>query len=141
MRITKIAQLPENIDILVHESEQEGFRFLFRLTKDFNSGDNRFDKYGEGLFAAYEKKKLIGIGGVNIDPFANNRSIGRIRRLYVSKSHRQSGVGRQMMAVIEKHASKYFTQLHLFTDNPEAATFYVKLGYKSVNNQNITHQK
>ena len=141
MKIMKIENLPKKIIELADESQNEGFRFLNRLITEFESGRNCFRGQGEGLFAVYEQNLLIGIGGLNIDPYAKDARIGRVRRLYVSRDHRKSGAGRLLMDAIENYAFRNFSQLHLFTDNPVASTFYESLGYSPSQCQNKSHKK
>ena len=33
----------------------------------------------------FSREKLIGIGGLNEDPYTENNKIGRLRRFYISK--------------------------------------------------------
>ncbi|WP_062270128.1 GNAT family N-acetyltransferase [Endozoicomonas arenosclerae] len=126
---------------MTQESVQEGYRFLKRLTMDFESGVNCFNQKGESLFAAYHQNRLVGIGGINIDPYEGKTSTGRVRRLYIREDYRNKGVGRLLMSAIEDHAKDYFDQIQLFTDTPEATEFYLKLGYQVVNVGKASHKK
>ncbi|ASP38797.1 GNAT family N-acetyltransferase [Bacterioplanes sanyensis] len=141
MNIEKVTALPDGISKLATESTVQGFRFVERLISEFTQGKNRFDGDGEALFAAYLDGELVGIGGVNQDPYRCNADIGRVRRLYVMNHARSLGVGKALMQEIEQHASQYFDELQLFTDTSAAANFYSALGYSPVGLENISHQK
>jgi GNAT superfamily N-acetyltransferase len=61
------------------------------------SGTNRFNKRGEAIFAASAAGALIGVCGLNVDPYASDPRVGRVRHLYVLSGFRQLGVGRQLV--------------------------------------------
>lgn len=125
---------------LVNESLSEGHRHINRLLEDYKSGTNRFDEEGEALFAAYLKDRIIGICGLNKDPYLNDRSIGRVRRLYVLKAYRQNGVGRRLMYTVIQEARRHYTVIVLSTDNPVADKFYRSLGFSvHLTYSNSTH--
>lgn len=132
--------LPNGIDRLVSESKQEGFRFLNRLVADYHSGENRFNKPGEALLSVSLTAGLIAIAGLNIDPYSNP-GIGRVRRVYVSKSARGQGIGAALIRQIESKALASFSELRLFTDNKDADIFYCKLGYNHLDNAHSSHVK
>jgi hypothetical protein len=78
---------------LVAESEQDGWRFVRRLAEEWADGTNRFDRPGEALLAAWMDGALIGVCGLNVDPYAGEPTIGRVRRLYVLRRLRGRGSG------------------------------------------------
>jgi hypothetical protein len=78
MEITPITELPDSFAILEKESKFLGFNFLEKMNLEWRSGKNRFDKSGETALAAFKDGMLIGIGGVNMDPYLNDAGIGRI---------------------------------------------------------------
>lgn len=136
MKIENVEKLPSDIETLITESESEGFRFLVRLQNDFASGVNQFNKYGETLVTVRVDGKLVAIGGIN-----RQDSSARLRRFYVSKCSRRLGVGRELLEFLEKHASKYFTKVTLFTDTLSASQFYEACGYLPVNMHYVSHEK
>ena len=83
---------PEGVGPLVSESEQAGLGFVRRLAEEWASGRNRFDRPGEALFAATLDGRMIGVCGLNIDPYAPGPKVGRVRHLYVLVRHRHLGV-------------------------------------------------
>ncbi|RKL64652.1 GNAT family N-acetyltransferase, partial [Salipaludibacillus neizhouensis] len=55
-----------DLDSLVKQSKEGGFRFVERLVNDYKSGSNTFNHSGEGLFGVFSKEGvLVAIGGLN----------------------------------------------------------------------------
>jgi GNAT superfamily N-acetyltransferase len=116
---------------ILEESKKDGFRFLERLVNEYESGKNTFNKQGESLLGVYtEQGVLIAVGGLNIDPFLDNQKAGRLRRFYVAKEYRRSGVGTLLLKEIISNAKNYFEILVLQTDTEQAAKFYSTFGFK-----------
>jgi len=118
------------LQALVTESERQGFRFVRRLVDEWRSGANRFDRPGEVLFAARSGDDVIGVCGLNVDPYAENPRVGRVRHLYVLALHRRAGVGEQLVADIIETARRHFHRLHLRTTSGPAARLYEGLGFR-----------
>lgn len=93
--IQPIAHLPPQIADLENAALAEGFRFLTRLISEWHSGANRFDAPGECLMAAYLNERLVGIGGLSVDPYAE-AGVGRLRGVYVVPSSRGQNVGQRL---------------------------------------------
>ncbi|WJH33690.1 GNAT family N-acetyltransferase [Paenibacillus sp. CC-CFT747] len=133
IEILKIGLLDiHRLDNLVEESVREGFRHLTRLVNEYESGVNRFDKDGEALFVAIRHKEVVGVCGLNQDPFTAGKERGRVRRLYTSPSARRLGVGRKLMGAVMMEARKHYKSLTLKTDNPVADAFYRSLGFQVI---------
>jgi GNAT superfamily N-acetyltransferase len=119
---------------LIKESKEDGFRFVERLVNDYQNGTNTFNHFGEGLFGIFNNDgALIGIGGLNIDPFSNDLSIGRIRRFYVRKAYRRNGIGSLLVNTIIEEAKRYYHILVLHTDTEQGDKFYSSLGFSKGN--------
>lgn len=128
--IERVASLPTaELATLVAESEEAGWRFLRRLLDEWSTGENRFERPGEVLLDARDAGRLVGVCGVNVDPYADSPRVGRVRRLYVSVGCRRQGIGRQLVERVVLVSRGTFDQLRLRTDNPEAARFYEALGF------------
>jgi len=74
---------------------------------------------------------IVGVCGLNRDPYVDDPSIGRVRHLYVSPSHRRQGIGRALVRTVMDAASDRFRMLRLRT-TPVAGSFYGALGFQSV---------
>lgn len=132
MAITRLDDLGDNLlDPLILESESEGWRFVRRLADEWKAGTNWFDRPGEALFAAWAGDEIVGVCGVNADPYAGDPLIGRVRRLYVARSHRRCGIGRQLVEAVLHAASGRFTSLRLRTENADASRLYERLGFEA----------
>ena len=129
IRVTRLTEMTEGVIVLAAVAHAEGFFMLDRLIADFRSGENAFDRPGEALFGAETPGNLLGIGGLNIDPYFRDVRLGRIRHLYVHTSARNAGVGRMITEAIEADAAGQFDKLQLFTPNEAASKFYEALGY------------
>lgn len=110
-------------------SAAEGHTFVGRLVAEHASGANRFDRPGEALYGAACGRALVGIGGLNRDPYGADTRIGRLRHLYVLPAFRGRGVGRQLVAALVARARRSFDAVTLRTLSPDAAAFYQALGF------------
>jgi GNAT superfamily N-acetyltransferase len=125
---------------LVAESERHGLRFIRRLTEEWASGVNRFDRPGEALFVARVGERVVGVCGLNVDPYAAAPRVGRVRHLYVLSGQRRLGVGRRLVSEVIEAARGRFDHLRLRTENPGAAQFYEAIGFRSSGaTDNSTH--
>ncbi len=111
-----------------------------RLWKEWKNGGNRFALPGEALFGAFAGEALVGVCGLNRDPYGGRPDTGRLRHLYVHREHRRGGVGRVLVRAIFEAAQPHFALLELRTISPEAAAFYRHLGFAEVNRTFATHE-
>ena len=131
--IKRIDSLPiDQLRALVTEADATGFHALSRLLSEWQSGLNRFDQQGEALFIATDDRRVVGVCGLNRDPYLNDPTVGRIRHLYVAVDHRWRGIGTQLVSAVMSSARGHFARLRLRTDSPEADRFYRSLGFKPV---------
>lgn len=129
--INKITELESySFHLFLKESNEEGYRFLERLVNEYLNGSNTFSKPREALYGAFTSQgELVGIGGVNLDPFSNNQDIGRLRRFYISKSFRREGLGSQLLYNILQDARRHFRVIVLHTDTGHGDQFYQANGF------------
>jgi len=127
------------VDVLVAESERAGLRLVRRLVDEWNDGSNRFDRPGEALFGARLDGRLVGVCGLNVDLYAGDARVGRVRHLYVLDASRRLGVARALMADVFTAARGRFDTLRLSTRNPAAARLYESLGFRSITAGDCTH--
>lgn len=127
------------IESLLEASKQEGFELVQRTIDDWESGVNRFSQTGEGLWGLVSSTELIGIGGLNIDPYIDDTGVGRVRHLYISQPHRRKGCAAFLMDTIIAQARSHFHLLRLFTANPAAAGFYERLGFEHLPGYKVSH--
>ena len=130
--VTRLEELPpDRLADLVAESEREGFAFVRRLVDEWESGDNRFDRPGEALFAAVDDGRVVGVCGLNIDPYLPGGRVGRVRHLYVAAAFRRRGIGAGLVAAVIRAARGTFDRLRLRTESESAVRFYESLGFRS----------
>ncbi|MBE9011797.1 GNAT family N-acetyltransferase [Pseudanabaenaceae cyanobacterium LEGE 13415] len=122
---------PESLNHLVEESLSQGFRFVERLVREYDSGLNCFDQLGEVLFTASGNGAVIGIGGLNRDSYFNDSKVGRLRHLYVQSAWRRRRVGSLLVTRLIHEASQHYQLLTLRTGTSAADEFYQKLGFKT----------
>jgi GNAT superfamily N-acetyltransferase len=127
------------IEQLQREALQEGFLFIERLWKEWQSGDNRFAALGEVLYGCTDQGVLVAIGGLNQDPFVGPPDVGRIRRVYVLPAWRNKGVGEALIRALVETARTSFTSLRLRTGNPTAARLYERIGFSRSLALDATH--
>ncbi len=141
IQITSAQALPSDFEKeLLTEANREGFQALQWLRDDWQSGSNRFSAPGEALFVARYEDRLIGICGLNRDPFVEDSTVGRLRRMYVHPQFRRKGVGRQLVFRAIQAGRKHFQSLRLRTISKGASAFYEALGFEPVEgNEVFTH--
>jgi len=141
MQVKQISVLPDGFDALLQESLREGFGALKRLKENHLNGSNTFSLNGEALFAVSIEESLVGVCGLNRDPYAAEEDIGRVRHLYVRPEFRKKGVGRTLVQTVEKAARSHFSLLRLYTGSEKASTFYEILGYQRLKGDHVSHVK
>ncbi len=128
--IDRIDSLPiDRLNALVTEADATGFHGLIRLVEDWRSGLNRFNKPGEEVFIATDNGRVVGVCGLNGDPYIADAMVGRLRHLYVALDHRRRGIGTRLVRAVMGAASGHFARLRLRTDSPDADGFYCSLGF------------
>jgi GNAT superfamily N-acetyltransferase len=141
-RVEKMINLiDDDLNTLMQESKEEGFRFVDRLMNDYKNGTNNFMKPGEALYGIFNNENmLVAVGGINIDPFSTEDNIGRLRRFYVNKGNRREGIGSLLLQKIINDARNNFKVLVLKTDTEQADKFYTSFGFSKGNQYpNSTH--
>jgi GNAT superfamily N-acetyltransferase len=124
------------IEELLAESKEEGFRFLSRAKDEWLSGTNTFSKEGEAFIAIFEGERLLAVGGIN----RQSVSEGRLRRFYVRREARRTGIGRQLAQHILAFASRHYSRVSLRCDTDAADQFYRAVGFNRTNSEpGITH--
>ena len=127
--IVRIADLePDALQALRAESSQEGLKFMDRLYDEWASGANLFDGSGEAFFLAVADGRVVGVCGLNRDPYAQDARTGRVRRLFVLRNYRGKGIGRALLDAVIAHAREHFDLLRVRTD--AADDFYAKHGFR-----------
>jgi GNAT superfamily N-acetyltransferase len=137
--IQKIELPIPGMESLQSEALAEGFGFIETLVEQWASAENRFDAPGEILCGHLDQGLLVAVGALNIDPFAGDNKIGRIRKIYVRPAWRNKGVGRALVTTLVEEARKSFRAVRLRADNMNAARLYEKIGFAPIESPDATH--
>jgi len=133
---------PAALASLAVEATLSGHGMVTRLLAEWSTGENRFDRPGERSYIAMLDGNICGVCGLNVDPFAGDGSVGRVRRLYVSTAVRRRGVGSAIMAQLMRDALGRFRELNLRTHDAGASAFYVAVGFSPVSGvHHCTHRR
>lgn len=95
------------LDAIIAEARAEGFTHMDRLADNWRSGANRFALAGEALLACCAGDLIVGVGGLNRDPFLNDPNVGRLRHIYVMNAYRRAGVGRRLVEALLARARRF----------------------------------
>jgi GNAT superfamily N-acetyltransferase len=138
--ITRLQHLPVDFAVLLAESEASGHRFLRRVLGEWEAGVNRYARTGEALFAAEIGDRLVGVCGLNIDPYLDDPRVGRVRNVYVLAEFRGRGIGRRLVAQAIATARGNFDLLRLRGEEAGPARLYESLGFRMCRGiPNCTH--
>lgn len=121
------------------EAARQGFRLIDNLVRDWERGANRFEQPGECFLGAFVDEVLVGVGGLNRDPYADRDSVARIRHVYVLNRCRRAGVGRRLVLALLDRALAAFDAVRLRTDTAAGAAFYASLGFRETGGDEATH--
>ena len=117
--------LPAGFAALQAEARAEGYRMLDRLADEWVTGENRFDRPGEALLAAYAGQELAGVGGVTLEPALGGAF--RMRRFYVRAAFRRSGVARSVALALLQATPP--GQIVTVNAGPGSGPFWEVLGF------------
>ena len=137
--IQKIELPISGMESLQSEALAEGYGFIQTLVEQWASAENRFDAPGEILCGHLDQGLLVAVGALNIDPFAGDNEIARIRKIYVRPAWRNKGVGRALVTTLVEEARKSFRAVRLRADNMNAARLYEKIGFAPIESPDATH--
>jgi GNAT superfamily N-acetyltransferase len=130
---------PPELDHLRRAARSEGLGIVERTYVEWVDGTNRFDGHGEVFVVAKSSGQIVGMCGLNVDPFVADPSVGRLRHLYVAPEHRRRGIGRRLVGACLELARDRFTRVRLRTFDPDAARFYASLGFTPLAEDSATH--
>jgi N-acetylglutamate synthase-like GNAT family acetyltransferase len=137
MITSRLAALLDALSEMELDAVSQGFSMISRLRGEWETGVNRFDRHGEILLGTFRNEQLIGIGGLNRDPYVDDPRVGRLRHLYVMANERRAGIGTSLVKHLLKHAADHFDLIRLWTDR--AGAFYDGLGFERVAGPKVTH--
>ena len=139
IQIIRLYSLPSGLEALRAEAARQGFMFMDRLVSDWASGANTFSCPGECFLGALADDRLVGVAGLNADPYLPKAGVGRVRHVYVLDSWRHKGIGRALVDRLLNEARGFFGEVRLRTDTDGAAAFYIGCGFSQANDATASH--
>lgn len=137
--VRAIPEPPPDIGRLADAAREEGHDLVSRLVDEWDDGTNRFDRPGELLAESRCDGLLCAVGGLNVDPYLDDGTIGRIRHVFVHPTHRRTGVGRTLIGFLVDSARGSFRRVRLRTVQVPGPDFYRALGFRTTDEANATH--
>ena len=132
--------LPD-IEGLRQAANAEQIEFVERCYFEWISSENRFDDRGEGFWvAANSFGQVVGMAGLNIDPYLKSSRVGRLRHLYVHPDHREDGIGTALVIEAMRAALVAFKKVRLRTPDERADKFYDNYGFDRSTSETATHE-
>jgi GNAT superfamily N-acetyltransferase len=129
-----IGALPSGFEAMQAEARAENHTMLDTLANEWDFGKTRFDRPGEALYAAYLDGDLAGIGGLTLEPTIPGAL--RMRRFYVYRRFRRTGVGRTLaLALLDARAGWAVTA----NAAVGSESFWEALGFVPVQRDGHTH--
>lgn len=135
-----IFELPPDIGRLLDAARDEGHNLVSRLIDDWRDGSNRFDQPGEVLAEVRRDGILCAVGGLNIDPYIDDPTVGRIRHVFVHPDRRRRGVGRILIEFLVDRARGHFARVRLRSLYEPGPPFYAALGFAPSEEPDATHE-
>ncbi len=137
--ISKIELPFEGLHDFVKDAEAENYDFVYTLVNEWNSGEMCFDKPGEKFLGAHIENRVIGVGGLSIDQYANDATVGRLKHIYVLRDFRRRGAAEKLVEQLMMNASDHFQIVRLRVANEYAAKLYKKFGFAETNEPDASH--
>jgi len=129
----------EDFEELRAEAASERYNFIENMKHRWDDGSDQYLKRGEMLLALRDNSSLIAIGGLNRDPYLEDRA-GRIRHVYVRTPFRGQNWGRTLILHLIDAARPNFPYLRLRAADDAASIFYDRLGFERVEEETATHR-
>jgi GNAT superfamily N-acetyltransferase len=128
--------LPTDFDIIGRDARAERHEFLDRLASDWASDAVRFNRPGEVLLTAYSANVMAAIGGITIDPIVPDAL--RMRRFYVRRAFRRTGIGRGLAQDLLERALRSVRVVTL-NAGVDSVPFWEALGFVPEARHGHTH--
>lgn len=131
--------LPADIDGLGRDARRQGYGSIDRLISEWQDGSNRFAEVGECLLAVHSDRRLVGIGGMTIEP--SDTSMMRMRRFYVAAAMRGRGVGRLLVETLLDAVPEGTSGVTVNAGTADAAAFWLRMGFPAEVADGYTHAR
>ena len=135
-----VARTCPDLTVLENMAAAERHSFVARTRQEWDTGANCFDQPGEVFYLAVDQRQVIGMCGLNRDPYVDDPAVGRLRHLFVHPQHRRSGIAAGLVAACLASAATSFERVRLRTSNPAADSLYRSLGFVGIDEPTATHE-
>lgn len=132
------ATLPAELATLLVEADAAGVEWLSSFTPEW---DRRpFLEIGEGLFLAFVGAVPVSMAVISKDGLVDDPDAGRLRYIFVREMARRQGMAEELVRAALAESDKRWRRVTLHTDNPVAASLYVRYGFRaSIESARVTH--
>ncbi len=129
------------LDQILTESKKYGYGMIERLITEWESGMTDFSDENEAYFAYEEHGEILGVGGINEEPYLRIKEYGRMRHLYVLKQWRRKGIGKGIVNATIEFAKDHYNLMTLMTPKDGSAdAFYESIGFKKCDSlERVSH--
>lgn len=124
---------------LADAARAEGFAHVDRLLDGWASRANRFGGAGERLLGLFDRTELIGVGGLNRDPYLDDPQIGRIRHVYILPDRRRRGAGKELVGALVEGGAGAFRIIRVRAAKGDAPRFYEAIGFSRIAAADASH--
>ncbi|MCB1445970.1 MAG: GNAT family N-acetyltransferase [Rhizobiaceae bacterium] len=121
-------ELPSDVADLGLEAQAEGYRLIDTLMREWADGTNRYDGTEEILMTVRRNDRLVGIGGVTVDPVVT--SALRMRRFYIGKAFRRHGLGRRLASALIESVVPQGKPIFVNAGTKVAPAFWEAIGFR-----------
>lgn len=119
-------RLPDEILVLAAEARSEGYGMVDRLVSEWHDGF-RYTRRDETLILARSGEEPAATGGVTQDPAIPEAL--RMRRFYVRRAFRRSGLGRRLAELLMERAQQTGRSIYVHAGTAEGSLFWESLGF------------
>lgn len=134
---------PENVDLseILAESKAQGYGMIERLIREWQESVTNFSGENEVYFGYENRGRLLGVCGINEEPYLKVSKYGRLRHLYVLKDFRNKGIGKALVEKTIEFAKNHFDLITLLAPKDGSAdAFYKRIGFvKSSRFERVSH--
>lgn len=130
-------RLASDIGLLAEAARQEGYNHILRIAEEWSAGTNRFERRGESLLGAHDRGRMIGVGGMTVEP--TRADWLRMRRFYVSQPYRGRGIGRRLAQRLLEHARAFTPVVTVHAGSDDARRFWQAMGFQPLTGESYTH--